>query len=326
MARPLRVEFEGAYYHVMNRGRRHENIFTHDKEYRAFLKTLKEACQMFRVHIHAYCLMRNHYHLLVHTPAGNLSRFMRHVNGVYTQKYNLINKTDGALFRGRYKALVIQDGEYLLRVMRYIHRNPLGAGIVKNCQHFRWSSHINYLRQKDEDWLLVAPLLELFDIGRVGRIKRYMEFMEGESDFEIEKFYALKRKEAIVGDGDYVDWVKEKYIHGKCYDSEIDGRRVVRGFKIVRTIINEACAYFRIEENELKKWRRGEEDPAASAAIFLARKLSGLTLKELMEEFGQKSYKTVASRYYRFKARCESNAGFKRILEDLESRCSHAET
>ena len=125
MPRPPRIEYENAFYHVMNRGRAREAIF-HDKVYYdAFLKTLKEAVKRFDCVIHAYCLMGNHYHLLIQTPKANLSRVMRHINGVYTQRHNRLRLTDGPLFRGRFKAILVDIDSYLLHLSRYIHRNPI---------------------------------------------------------------------------------------------------------------------------------------------------------------------------------------------------------
>ena len=105
MARPLRIEYPDAWYHIMNRGRRVENTILDGKDYDAFLVVLKEAAEMFSLHVAAYCLMPNHYHLLVQTPDGNLSRVMRHINGVYTQRYNRRHNTDGQLFRQGQKRL-----------------------------------------------------------------------------------------------------------------------------------------------------------------------------------------------------------------------------
>ena len=104
MSRPLRVEYPGAWYHVMNRGAGRRNIFNKKAHYSMFVKLLAEIVGQFDIEIHAYCLMNNHYHLLIRTPCANLARAMRHLNGVYTQRYNRMQKTDGSLFRGRYKA------------------------------------------------------------------------------------------------------------------------------------------------------------------------------------------------------------------------------
>jgi len=122
MSRPLRIQYPDAWYHVMNRGRRGDEIFTEAKDYTAFIDLLKEIVDDYNVKVSAYCLMSNHYHLLVQTPDANISRAMRHLNGVYTQRYNRIHHCDGQLFRGRYKAIVVEADSYLLELLRYIHR------------------------------------------------------------------------------------------------------------------------------------------------------------------------------------------------------------
>lgn len=130
MPRPLRIHFPNAWYHVMNRGAGGQKIFKNNIHRTMFLELLEECHRMFNLKICAYCLMDNHYHLLVSTPDANLSRVMRHINGVYTQKFNRLLKIDGPLFRGRYKAQLVDDDCYQLIVSRYIHLNPVEAGLV----------------------------------------------------------------------------------------------------------------------------------------------------------------------------------------------------
>ncbi|MBL4867728.1 MAG: transposase, partial [Pseudomonadales bacterium] len=155
MPRPLRIEYENAYYHVMNRGRGRQKIFHGPDYYEAFLTTLAEAHQRFGVEILCYCLMANHYHLLVKTPEANLGRIMRHINGVYTQRHNRMKKTDGSLFRGRYKAICVQEDSYQLQLSRYIHRNPLGRSSAITLENYSWSSYPNYVDkgQSSPEWL-----------------------------------------------------------------------------------------------------------------------------------------------------------------------------
>ncbi|MET1257584.1 transposase, partial [Aliikangiella maris] len=156
MPRPLRIEYEDAYYHVMSRGRDkgRRNIFHSEKFYTAFLETLAEACERFEIVVHA--LMTNHYHLLVQTPLGNLGRAMRHINGVYTQRHNRLKNTDGPLFRGRYKSILVEKDSYLLQLSRYIHRNPIETKrpMVTQLENYPWSSYPAYVNQvESEDWL-----------------------------------------------------------------------------------------------------------------------------------------------------------------------------
>jgi REP element-mobilizing transposase RayT len=122
MSRPLRIEYPNAWHHVMNRARRGQELFIGKDDYTCFLELLQETSEIFNIKISAYCLMPTHYHLLVQTPEMNLARCMRHVNGVFTQRYNIQHKCDGTLFRGRYKSILVEEESYLLKLFRYIHR------------------------------------------------------------------------------------------------------------------------------------------------------------------------------------------------------------
>ena len=145
----------------MNRGRRAEKIFDVKEDYYSFIDLLKELDEVFNVRIAAYCLMSNHYHLLIQTPDANLARSMRHLNGVYTQRFNKRHCCDGQLFRGRYKAIVVESDSYALELVRYIHRNPIEAGIVENITDYQWSTHKSYLSSaKKWEWLYKDYILE----------------------------------------------------------------------------------------------------------------------------------------------------------------------
>src|SRR3989339_328711 len=160
MARPLRIEYPGAYYHVMNRGLARSNIFLDDNDRQRFLGLIGETSKLWKVEVYAYCLMANHYHLLVQTPGGGLSRAMRHLDGVYTQRYNRMHRRDGSLFRGRYRAILIEPEEYFMAVARYIHRNPAEARAGVDIRRYRWSSHRWYLDKKRcPEWLNTDCLL-----------------------------------------------------------------------------------------------------------------------------------------------------------------------
>lgn len=145
MSRPLRIEYSGAWYHVMNRGRRSERIFHGRKDYQAFVQLLGDTSEMWNLRVSAYCLMPNHYHLLVQMPVANISRAMRHLNGVYTHRFNRRHGIDGPLFKGRYKAIVVSADSYLLQLVRYIHRTPIKAGVAANMEDYLYSSHKGYL-------------------------------------------------------------------------------------------------------------------------------------------------------------------------------------
>lgn len=140
MARQLRIEFPGAVYHVTSRGNARLAIYEDDGDREDFLQVLRSAVDRHHWRCHAYCLMENHYHLLIETPEGNLSRGMRHLNGVYTQHYNRCHGRVGHLFQGRFKAILVERDNYLLELCRYVVLNPVRAQRVESPEHYPWSS------------------------------------------------------------------------------------------------------------------------------------------------------------------------------------------
>ncbi|MEJ2696952.1 MAG: transposase [Candidatus Sulfobium sp.] len=141
MARPLRIEYDGALYHVTSRGNERKRIFRDDEDRAAFLDTLLKVNERYNWMCHAYCLMNNHYHLIIETPDGNLSQGMRQLNGVYTQLFNRRHHRVGHLFQGRFKTILIEKEGYLLEVSRYVVLNPVRAKAVERPEHWKWSSY-----------------------------------------------------------------------------------------------------------------------------------------------------------------------------------------
>ncbi|HCX33555.1 MAG TPA: addiction module toxin RelE [Rhodocyclaceae bacterium] len=178
MSRPLRIEFPGALYHVTSRGDRREDIFEDDEDRSAFLSILGQVAQRFNWVCCAYCLMGNHYHLLVRTPDGNLSRGMRQLNGVYTQASNRRHDRAGHLFQGRYKAILVEADAYLLELSRYIVLNPVRAGMVKKPADWRWSSYRASIGlEAPPAWLAADVVLEQFAKRRSLARERYAGFV-----------------------------------------------------------------------------------------------------------------------------------------------------
>lgn len=141
MSRPLRIEFPGAVYHVTSRGDRREPIYRDEDDRRVQLDVISQAMDRFNAQVLAYCQMGNHYHLVLHTRQANLSRLMRHVNGVYTQAFNQRHTLSGHLFQGRFKAILVDRDGYLLTLCRYVERNPVAAGLVQSADEWPWSSY-----------------------------------------------------------------------------------------------------------------------------------------------------------------------------------------
>ncbi len=329
MARPLRILFEGAYYHVINRGQGKRNIFLDKADYKTFLRILKETCQLYEVSIVSYCLMSNHYHLLIHTPKGNLPDFMRQLNGVYTQVFNRRYKSDGPLFKGRYKDMVVQDGSYLLRIIRYSHRNPIKAGIVKKDSDYIYSSHNDFIRQEENEWLKFLYLLKTQFKGQKNLKKAYADFMK-KDDQELEDFLNNKSRQGIqaiiFGNEAYIDEVKMNYLHGKRLSREIPQEKQIHEDLIIKKIKKAVIKAFNIGERNLYSSIRGKNNIARMVAIGLARECGGISYEKIAQIFGGINYKSAAKYYERVKQRCESDGKFRKLFNDLKQRCSQVET
>ena len=277
----------------MNRGRRREKIFASSKDYEIFIDVLREAVEMWNLKVAAYCLMSNHYHLLLHTPDGNISRCMRHINGVYTQRYNRRHRKDGQLFRGRYKAVTVDGDSYLLEVLRYIHRNPLQANLVKNLDDFKWSSHAGYAsRAKKWDWLYKDFMLSMFS-GKIGQAKKaYIEFISQKESEEITNFYSKKNLSSVLGDDDFKEWIKEKF-QDLRFHREIPESRVLAPDP--ENIIDAVSRSFKIKKELLVKSKRGMENLPRDTAVYFLRMYSTETLAGVGRYFNISNYSTVSS-------------------------------
>jgi len=184
MARPLRIEFEGAVYHITSRGNAGSQIFLTDSDRVSFLDVLTEVISRFGWICHAYCLMSNHYHLLVETPSPNLSRGMQLLNGVYTQRFNRAADRSGHVFQGRFKAILVEKESHLLELARYIVLNPVRAGAIRSAKEWAWSSYQATAGDSEKPpFLTVDWILSRFNSGRASAARAYREFItQGHND------------------------------------------------------------------------------------------------------------------------------------------------
>ncbi len=178
MARPLRIEYPGALYHVTARGNARQAIYKDDADRRAFLNVLEAVVERFNWLCHAYCLMGNHYHLLIETPDGNLSKGMRELNGRYTQAFNRRHRRVGHLFQGRFKAILIEREGYLLELCRYVVLNPVRARMARSPDKYKWSSYRATAGQgRAPSFLTTDWVLAQFAKRRPEAQRRYRRFV-----------------------------------------------------------------------------------------------------------------------------------------------------
>jgi len=178
MARPLRIEYEGAVYHVTSRGNAGEKIFLADRDRLGFLDVLGGVVSRFDWVCHAYCLMSNHYHLLIETPSANLSRGMQLLNGVYAQRFNRRHKRSGHVFQGRFKAILVEKESHLLELARYVVLNPVRAKMVRSARDWPWSSYrVTSGQVEAPKFLAIDWILSQFDAKRGPAVRAYRRFV-----------------------------------------------------------------------------------------------------------------------------------------------------
>lgn len=180
MARPIRIEFPGAVYHITSRGNAKQRIFLDDRDYRNFFAILGDVVSKYEWWCYAYCLMPNHYHLVLATPSGVLSRGMRHLNGVYAQRFHHRHSSVGHVFQGRFKSILVDRDAYLLEVCRYVVLNPLRAGLIRRSDGWRWSSYKATAGLGPKPAFLASDrLLECLGRNPAKARKAFIRFVEG---------------------------------------------------------------------------------------------------------------------------------------------------
>lgn len=287
MSRPLRIQFPAAVYHVMNRGAARQPTFAVDADYQAFLDTVADAHRLWGIEVFAYCLMKNHYHLCLRTPKGNLSRVMRHVDGIYTQRFNRRHRRDGALFRGRYKAILVDADEYLSAVLRYIHLNAVEAGIVKRPEDYRWASHRYYLQAKGvPGWLNTAEALE-----QIGGRKAFHEFVLSGNEESLKQYYEADRHSPILGSEEFIERVRQTGVAVAREHARYEQRVVQAG---PERVVGEVMRQYKITREEIFRGKRGRENEARKVAMYLVKRCCDRTLSEMANYFETGSYSAVS--------------------------------
>ncbi|MCD4688219.1 MAG: transposase [Desulfuromonadaceae bacterium] len=300
---------------MMNRGRRGENVFADRNDYETFIALLQETSTMFDLRVSAFCLMSNHYHLLVQTPSGNLSRAMQHINGVYTQRFNRRHNIDGQLFRGRYKSVLVQEDSYLLELLRYIHRNPVTAHMCNAVGDYLWTSHQGYVSSaKKWDWLHKGSLLDRFSKEPNKAKRQYQRFVQCEDSAEVTDFFSKKNLASFFGSLDFVEWIKASYRQLQNHEEIPQARDLA---PTIAEIKGAVCQFYKIQEKELGLTKRGWMNEPRNVAVYLARRRCGLRLEEIGQEFGIGKYSTVSSIVTRTEKQLIQNKQLRKRIDEI---------
>lgn len=319
MARSLRIQYPGAWYHIMNRGGYRRVVFLNDSDRSDFLRLLGETIEMWSIEVHAYALMNTHYHLLIHTPRGNISRAMRHIDGVYTQRYNLRHKLDGHLFRGRYKSILVDQDTYLLEIIRYIHLQAVRASFVRRPEDYRWSSHRAYLfNQENVLWLSTSKIYSMFSKREKDARRRMDEFVNKGLPPEVEQFYSKQRLAPFLGSEKFIQKIKDTYISPARESYEIPDSKIKSKRRSVDIINSAVCEHYVISPSLLRATAKGIPNRARDVAVYLARKTGGYSLNEIAGFYNFSNYSGVNSTIRRMEQRLITNNELVKIINKLK--------
>jgi REP element-mobilizing transposase RayT/predicted DNA-binding protein YlxM (UPF0122 family) len=314
VARQLRIEYKGAFYHVFSRGERRDNIFFDDRDNLKFLEKLWEAIDKFNLKIHCYALMANHYHLLIETPEGNLSKAMHYINTSYSNWLKSKHQIIGSVFQGRYKSILVEKESYLLTLSAYIHLNPVRAKIVNNPEKYRWSSFNDYLKiEKSIHRIFSDDILKKFSGGR----NAYKAFVY---NFMIKGNEILKDnisgKYAILGGNEFRDKMIKKFT-SDTKKSELREKPDLKHLsKLNREDIkNIILRTFQLKEKELLIKKRG--NIYRKIYLYGLKKYTDLSLREI-GELSEMDYAAVCQMVKRFLLDSEKNTKLKLIMKKFD--------
>ncbi len=309
MARPLRLFFENACYHIISRGNRRENIFYSDKDRLVFLEKYSFIC-------YSYCLMDNHYHLFIKTPHANISEGMHYLNASYTNWIKADHNIVGVIFRGRYKSILVDEDSYGIVLSSYIHLNPIRAGIVKELKEYKWSSYLDYLGKKESiDGLDTEFILKQFDedIGKARR--KYRAYVLKHTNMEsphknLYRGFALGSEKYIEMIGGKISTIGSK--------REIKETRLAGKYSAGQIIVIMKKG-LKLAREEILKKRRG--NVYRQLALYLIKHHTGLSFAEIGGMF-QTDYAAVSQATTRFKEVIERDETVRMIGVKIERELS----
>jgi len=306
MARPYRLQGEGYLYHITSRGDDRKRVYISEYDYEKFLEYLLKAKEKYGFYVYAYCLMSNHYHLLIETKLPNLSRIMQYINTSYSVYYNRKRNRSGHVFQGRFKSIIVEGDSYFLELTRYIHLNPVRAGISETPEGYKWSSFNEYITKKRKTIIDKKEILKYYKIDP----SKYKQFVLDGID-EIYGGFVLGRVKFIK---DTIKDLKHQIEGGE----EFSYKNKLTNNIDIDDIVKETAKRFK---KTLKELYTGKKKPilARKAAIYLSKRLTGLTNKEIGEAF-QITYSAVS----------KSSGDMERIMKeerkirrDVETIISH---
>lgn len=315
MARPLRIEYEGAVYHVTARGNERKDIFSSETDFKKFLEYLREAKRKFNINFHCYVLMSNHYHLIIETPESNLSRVMHYINGSYTTYINVKRKRSGHLFQGRYKSILVDKDNYLLELSRYIHLNPVRAELVEKPEEYRYSSYRLYTSHRKDNLVTSELILSLTGRNSVNERRAYQCFVEAATGKKQDNPSKDIYGGMILGGHRFIKEtlrrIKEDY-HAR---DEVSNRRALQAGCEIDEIVSIVSDYFKLPGTDIIKAASSKQ---RNIAIYLIRKSTGATNREVGKFMGGLTHSAIAKIYRKMILDIEVDRKLRREISQIK--------
>jgi putative transposase len=312
VARPLRIEYPNAFYHITSRGNERRAIFTSKGDYERLLGYFESATERYGARIHCFCLMPNHYHLFLETPRANLQRILHHLNTSYTNYFNAKTERVGHLFQGRYRAILVEKDTYALELSRYIHLNPVRAHLVKEPSQYPWSSYLAYVEGKGRwGWLERKFILGQLSSNEREARRRYQVFVMEGMVKSLEDPLRKVVASTLLGTEGFIEGVKEKFITKATSHRDLPALRKLSSWPDLSTIVRES-------ERVLGK---GTVE-SRRVALYLSHRLSGLSLGEIGEYFGGIGPSAVTQNTRRLEIILEQDKGFLAEVQNLKKKLS----
>jgi putative transposase len=311
MARQLRIEYPGAYYHVQSRGNQKQAIFLSDDDRHFFLACLREANRKFGASFHVYCLMTNHYHIFIETPEANLSKVMHSINTKYSIYLNRKHGRCGHPLQGRFQAILVEAEAYAQVLSRYIHLNPVRAGIVNRPEDYEWSSYPEYLGlRKQTSWMETAFILALFGSRPAEARKRYAEFVLSALGQTLKSPLSDARSKGILGSKAFIARITSEHLGARLLspDRETPSLRKLKINPEMPEILTQVQEYLGVQNRHVRR-----------AAIYITHRNTDYTLKQI-GEFFDLGPSGISSACRKMKRDLMNNESLALALSEIEQR------
>jgi putative transposase len=335
MARPLRIEYEGAIYHVTLRGNNRRIIFKHDLDRERFLQKLAESVRQFDIRLYLFCLMANHVHLVLETPRANLSRFMHRLLTAYTVYFNRKHNESGHLMQGRFGASVVDEDEYILKLSRYVHLNPVYIKAHRNkpvreriqlLRHYPWSSYRSYIdKVKPLEFVSYGPVLEMMARPRKNQSAEYRRFVEsGIADVDAAFIETKRRSRLCIGSDECRTRMEAHYqemLEGFDKKEDVSFRRESKVHS-VEDVLGVTCEVLQVNPEILT--RRRKDSIIRPVVAKMLCQYAGLTQRQAAEIIGVSSGVAVCLQIRKVEERMKKDSDLQRHLAQIEEHLQQA--